>query len=213
MFTGLIEEIGRVCQRQRRGNFQRLEIEACQILADLHRGDSINVDGVCQTVVELTSSTFVVESVEETLRRTTLGELQVGRAVNLERALRADSRLGGHLVLGHVDGVGRIARLVPGQNTWMLTVEPPSDLERYLAVKGSIAVDGISLTIAEVDDRGFTVAVIPHTFEHTTLAGRRPGDRVNLEVDLIARYIERLLGSSRSAAGRLTLERLREMGY
>jgi riboflavin synthase len=212
MFTGLVEEIGWVRRRQRSGRFQRLEIGAERILSDLRQGDSVNIDGVCQTVVDRSPASFTVESIEATLNRTTLGELQVGRKVNLERAMQADGRLGGHLVLGHVDGVGRLVRIAPGQANWVFAVEPPAGLEQYLAARGSIAVDGISLTVAEVDERGFTVAVIPHTFEHTTLAERRVGDGVNLEVDIIARYVERLLSAGRPAAG-LTLQRLRQMGY
>jgi len=213
VFTGLVEEIGRVRQRQRQGGFQRLEIGARRVLDDLRVGDSINIDGACQTVVDLSDSSFTVESVEETLRRTTLGELQVGRGVNLERPLRADDRMGGHLVLGHVDGVGRVGRLEQRQASWVLSVAPPAGLERYIAAKGSIAVDGISLTVVEAGDPGFTVAVIPHTFEHTTLGERRVGDPVNLEVDIVARYVERLLHAGRAAGGGLSLERLREMGY
>lgn len=212
MFTGLVEEIGRVRRVRRQSRFQRLEIDAPRLLEDLHLGDSVNIDGVCQTVVDLDSSGFAVESVEETLRRTTLGRLQAGDPVNLERALRVDARLGGHLVLGHVDGVGRLAALEAGQESWELTVEPPAGLERYIAAKGSIAVDGISLTVAAIANQRFTVAVIPHTFEHTTLAGRRAGDPVNLEVDIIARYIERLLQGGQTAEG-LTWDRLHNMGY
>ena len=213
MFTGLVEEIGRVRQVRRQGNFQRLTIDAARILDDLQIGDSVDIAGACQTVVDLDGSGFAVESVEETLRRTTLGELRVGDAVNLERALRAGDRLGGHLVQGHVDGVGRISGLAQGSGSWELSVEPASGLERYIASKGSITVDGISLTVVEADDRHFTVAVIPHTFEHTTLAERRVGDRVNLEVDVIARYVDRLLSGGESAAGGLTLDQMRNMGY
>jgi len=213
VFTGLVEEIGRVRQVRRQGNFQRLTIDATGILDDLRIGDSVDIAGACQTVVDLDGTGFAVESVEETLRRTTLGELQAGDPVNLERALRADDRLGGHLVLGHVDGVGRIARLTQAQESWELSVEPTPGLERYIASKGSIAVDGISLTVVEADDRHFTVAVIPHTFEHTTLAARRVGDRVNLEVDVLARYVERLLIAGGATAGSLTLNQMRDMGY
>ena len=212
MFTGLIAEIGRIdrCDRQQR--FQRLEIGALPLLEGLRIGDSVAVAGVCQTVVELGSASFVVEAVEETLRRTTLGQLRVGDRVNLEPALRLSDRLGGHLVLGHVDGIGRITGLVQGQHSWELTVELPAELERYSASKGSMTVDGNSLTIVESVDRRFTVAVIPHTFEHTTLADCRVGDQVNLEVDIIARYVERLLLAGRSSGG-LTWDQLRQMGY
>jgi riboflavin synthase len=213
MFTGLIEEVGRVRRMDRRGRFQRLEVTARHVLEDLRTGDSISIDGACQTVVALDAAGFAVESVEETLRRTTLGELQADQPVNLERALRADARLGGHLVLGHVDGVGRIARILQGDQTWEVTVEPPPELLRYLATKGSAALDGISLTVAQAGERTFTVAIIPHTFAHTTLAARRVGDRVNLEVDVLARSVERLLHGAAQPTGALTLERLREMGY
>lgn len=213
MFTGLIEEIGRVTRLERRGEFQRLEVGAELILTDLRLGDSVNIDGACQTVVDLSPYSFAVESIEETLKRTTLGDLQIGDRVNLERALRANDRMGGHMVLGHVDGVGRITAIAPGQESRVLTVELPPGLERYVASKGSIAVDGISLTVVEAGDRHFTVAVIPHTFEQTTLPERRVGSRVNLEVDVVARYLERLLRAGHSAADELDLERMRQMGY
>ena len=213
MFTGLIEEIGQVRQRRREGDFQRLTIGAQRVRADLCLGDSVNIDGACQTVVELGTDSFAVESVEETLERTTLGQLQVDSAVNLERSLRPQDRLGGHLVLGHVDGVGRISRLEQRHKSWILAIEPPPAVERYIASKGSIALDGISLTVVDVGAGGFTVSVIPHTFDLTTLARRRVGDRVNLEVDIIARYVERLLTTDGSPSRGLTLEKLREMGY
>lgn len=211
MFTGLVEEVGRVRRRERRGGLQYLEIEAAQITADLRPGDSVDVAGACQTAICVTPPCFAVESVPETLARTTLGELRSGDRVNLERALRPDSRLGGHFVLGHVDGVGRVARLSPQGDSWELEIEAPADLLRYLAPKGSVAVDGISLTIAALTAPSFTVAVIPHTFLHTTLAERHRADRVNLEVDVIARYLERLLAGG--AAPGMTWESLRAAGY
>ena len=213
MFTGLIEEIGQVRQRRREGDFQRLTIGAQRVRTDLRLGDSVNIDGACQTVVELGMDSFAVESVAETLERTTLGQLQIGSAVNLERALCPQDRLGGHLVLGHVDGVGRISRLEQRHENWILAVEPPRALERYIASKGSIAMDGISLTVVEIGTGDFTMSVIPHTFESTTLARRRLGDRVNLEVDIIARYVERLLTAGSSPEQGLSLEKLRTMGY
>lgn len=214
MFTGLIEEVGAVRRLQRQGAFQRLEVSARLVLEGSRLGDSINVNGVCQTAVEIGTDYFAVESVEETLQRTTLGTLRPGEPVNLERSVRLQDRLGGHLVLGHVDGVGRISRLEERQREWLLSVEPPAELLRYIAFKGSIAIDGISLTVAQVEGRAFTAAIIPHTFDHTTLGKRRRGDAVNLEVDLIARYVERLLraGGPDGATG-LTLEKMRDMGY
>lgn len=214
MFTGLIEEVGAVRRVQRQDAFQRLEISARLVLEGTRLGDSLNLNGACQTAVELGADYFAVESVEETLQRTTLGSLRPGDPVNLERSLRLQDRLGGHLVLGHVDGVGRISRLEERHREWLLSVEPPAELLRYLAFKGSIAIDGISLTVAQVEGRAFTAAIIPHTFDHTTLGKRRRGDAVNLEVDLIARYVERLLraGDPASTSG-LTLEKLRDMGF
>ena len=209
MFTGLIEEQGRVRGRVRRGLFQQLEIEAERVLSGLQVGDSVNIDGVCQTVVATTASGFAVETVPETLARTTLGTLGIGQAVNLERALRADQRLDGHLVLGHVDGTARIRRRTEHDSEHRFEIEPPPALARYIAAKGSVALDGISLTVAEVSGRAFTVAVIPHTFDNTTLSHRRTGDSVNLEVDVIARYVERLLGGK----PQLSFEDLRDMGY
>jgi len=167
--------------------------------------------------VEVGGDSFWVESVEETLRRTTLGQLRVGDPVNLERSLQPHSRLGGHLVLGHVDGVGQVRRFDREGAEWRLQIVPPAELARYIAQKGSITIDGISLTVAKVEVDSFTVSVIPHTLDHTNMAGRRAGGRVNLEVDVLARYIERLLehrlGSDGSERPSLTLDRLRDMGY
>ena len=214
MFTGLIEEVGAVRRLHRQGSFQRLEVNASLILEGTRIGDSIDIDGACQTAVEVGSDYFAVESVEETLQRTTLGSLRPGDLVNLERSLRLQDRLGGHLVLGHVDGVGRISRLEERHRQWLLSVEPPAELLRYIAFKGSIAIDGISLTVAQVEGRAFTAAIIPHTFDHTTLGKKQRGDAVNLEVDVIARYVERLLRAGGPASGSgLTLEKMRDMGY
>ena len=214
MFTGLIEEVGAVRRLQRQGAFQRLEVSARLVLEGTRLGDSININGACQTAVEVGTDYFAVESVEETLRRTTLGSLRPGDPVNLERSIRLQDRLGGHLVLGHVDGVGRISRIEQRQREWLVSVEPPPELLRYIAFKGSVAIDGISLTVAQVEGRAFTAAIIPHTFDHTTLGRRRRGDAVNLEVDVIARYVDRLLRAGDPASGTgLTLEKMRDMGY
>ena len=209
MFTGLIEELGNVRNRVRRGAFQQLEIEAERVLDGLQVGDSVNIDGVCQTAVAIGESSFAVETVAETLARTTLGTLGIGQAVNIERPLRADQRLDGHLVLGHVDGIARIRQRTERDGEQRFEIEPPPALARYIAAKGSVALDGISLTVAEVSGDAFTVAVIPHTFDNTTLSHRRAGDFVNLEVDVIARYVERLLGGQPL----LSFEDLRDMGY
>jgi riboflavin synthase len=188
MFTGIIEELGSVMAVEPRGEGARIRIGAQQVLEGAHVGDSTAVDGCCLTVVELGEGWFEADVSDETLRRTTLGARQAGDRVNLERPLRFSDRLGGHIVQGHVDAVGEVLAPVPD-----LRVALPGALRRYLIEKGSITVDGVSLTVVEPTEDGFTVAVIPHTAEVTTLGARRPGDRVNLEVDLIAKYTERLL--------------------
>ena len=192
MFTGLIEEVGLVSAVEDGGGRRRLQIEANLVRDDVQIGESITVNGACQTVVELDETSFVVESVEETLRRTTLGDLIPGNRVNLERSLRLQDRLGGHLVAGHVDGVGIVRQFERRDGDAFLEVEAPVALRRYIASKGSIAVDGISLTVVDVIDNVFTVAIIPHTLQHTNLSETHSGGRVNLEVDLVARYVERL---------------------
>ena len=185
MFTGIVEEMGMV-RRHREGG--RFEFEAEVVTRDVRLGDSIAVNGCCLTVVDHGDGWFAVDAVDETLQRTNLGRLASGDPVNLERPLRLADRLGGHLVQGHVDGVGEVVDPAP-----QLRVRAPEGLLRYLVEKGSIAVDGISLTVVAALDDGFTVAVIPHTTEVTTLGRRRRGDLVNLEVDLMAKYVERLL--------------------
>lgn len=197
---------------ERRGNVQRLTVHSAHVVQDLQIGASINIAGACQTAVAVDSAGFAVESVSQTLQGTTLGALRPGDPVNLERALRMDSRLGGHLVLGHVDAVGRIADLTRRDSGCELSVEAPDEVMRYVAPKGSVAVDGISLTVVEVTEGRFTVAVIPHTFENTTLGDRLGGDQVNLEADVIARYLERLMAGGQAPGG-LTWDDLRGLGY
>ncbi len=216
MFTGIVEELGTVSRVRRQGEMQISEISAERILTDLREGDSINVDGACQTVTEFTNSGFTIVSVEETLRLTTLGRLRAGDQVNLERSLRPQDRMGGHIVLGHVDGVGTILHLGPGErDSTLLQVALPDPLKRYVALKGSVSVQGISLTVAAVDADSFTVAIIPYTLQHTNLCTATSGDRVNLEVDLIARYVERLMDPDSPApqASQITPEQLDGMGY
>ena len=213
MFTGIVEEIGHVRQITRQGEFQRMQISAQRVLEDVKMGDSINVDGVCQTVVHFDAQSFSVETVSETLSRTTLGQFQSGRPVNLERALCPGDRLGGHIVQGHVDGVGHVESVQERQNEWRIQITVPSTLQRYIAEKGSIAIDGTSLTVADLSDGGFTISVIPHTFDYTILSQRCVGDAVNLEVDVLARYIERLLAGGAGSNAGLSFESLRNMGY
>jgi riboflavin synthase len=184
MFTGIVEELGRV--RSRDGG--RFTFEAQVVLEDAKIGDSIAVNGCCLTVVEQGDGWWAADAVDETLSRTNLGDLQPGDPVNFERPVRAADRLGGHIVQGHVDAVGEVVDPAPA-----LRVRMPEGLARYVVEKGSITVDGCSLTVVDALDDGFTVALIPHTTEVTTLGTKRPGDRVNLEVDLVAKYVERLL--------------------
>lgn len=197
MFTGIIEGVGRLAAREPRGGDVRLAIEAGTLpFDDVRLGESIAVNGVCLTVVAFDDASFQADASNETLALTTLGGLEAGAALNLERAMRPDDRLGGHLVSGHVDGVGRVAAIAPDARAQRWRFEAPAAVLRYVAKKGSICVDGVSLTVNEVDDAGFEVALVPHTVAHTRFSSTRVGDPVNLEVDLIARYVERLMAAS-----------------
>ena len=189
MFTGIVEEVGVV----REASVHRLVFGAHTVLSDLTVSQSIAVNGACLTAVEVTAEAFAVDLSEETLRRTNLGRLAPGHEVNLERALAFGARVGGHLVQGHVDGVGTLADLSGPPEERVLRVEAPPELARYVVEKGFIAVDGISLTVAGRRDTTFSVAVIPYTLEQTALRSRRPGDLLNLEVDILAKYVEQLL--------------------
>ena len=194
MFSGIVEETGRVQALDKAGAVTRLEIEARLVRETLAPGGSIAVNGCCLTAVSVGDAGFACELTAETLARTVFGErLAPGTLVNLERPLRADGRFDGHIVQGHVDGLGRVAALRRQGEAAELEVEFPPDLARYLVEKGSVAVDGISLTVAALGARAFTVAVIPYTLAHTNLVEARPGTRVNLEVDILAKYVERLL--------------------
>lgn len=194
MFTGIIEAVGRVAGLEPRGGDLRLSINAGDLdLADVTPGDSIAVAGCCLTVVDLVTGGFAADVSTETLALTTLGQLAVGAAVNLEKALRLSDRLGGHLVSGHVDGVGKVESVRAEGRAQRWVFSAPDDLLPYIAVKGSITVDGTSLTVNELDGHCFGVALIPHTLAHTSFGERAAGDAVNLEVDLVARHVERLL--------------------
>lgn len=221
MFTGLVEEIGTVRAVRGGGAYQTIQITAETVLSGTREGDSIAIDGACQTVTRITTNTFEVETLAVSLQKTTLGSYRSGRRVNLERSLTAETRMGGHIVQGHVDGVGTVAAVrEDGKNVYFSVVVPP-ELGRYCIGEGSIAIDGTSLTIAELTDNGaagstVTVNVIPATWRTTVLSDRVAGERVNLEVDVLARYVERLLTapSPNQAAGSvLTEERLRSLGY
>ncbi len=196
MFTGLIEGVGRVLALEPRGGDLRLRIHVGSLpFADVALGESIAVGGVCLTVIEFDVSSFAADASTETLALTTLGGIAVGRAVNLERAMRPTDRLGGHLVSGHVDGVGRVLSVHDDARAQRWRFAAPAALLKYIATKGSICVDGVSLTVNAVDGEGFEVALIPHTVSHTAFSSTQVGDAVNLEVDLVARYVERLLSA------------------
>jgi riboflavin synthase len=212
MFTGIIEEIGKIEEISKHGRNLKLRIKASKILNDLKVGDSININGACQTVIETNSDSFTVEAVEETLRKTNLGELKRNDLVNLERALRFSDRLGGHLVTGHVDGVGKIKSIVKRNGSFLYEFGLSEKHLAYLVENGSAAVDGISLTVVEVKESSFTVAVIPFTFENTTLGTKKVGDLVNIETDLIGKYVERILISKRDKI-EITEEWLKEKGW
>ncbi len=198
MFTGIIQDVGQVASREMRGVDARLVITTKNLdLTDTAIGDSICVQGACLTVVALTPDSFTADVSHETLSLTTLGDLQAGASVNLEPALRAGDRLGGHLVSGHVDGVAQVSATSADGDSLRVKITVPAELARYIARKGSVTVDGVSLTVNEVEGVTFGVNLIPHTQAVTTLGRLQPGTRVNLEVDQMARYAERLLGAER----------------
>ena len=218
MFTGIIQAIGSIASLERRGGDLRLGIQTGKLpLDDVALGDSIAVSGVCLTVVELAGNRFFADVSGETLRRTIIGGLGVGDPVNLEKALTLSTRLGGHLVSGHVDGIGSVIARHQDSRSVQFTIQAPDELARYIAVKGSICVDGVSLTVNGVSGASFDLNIVPHTLDETTLQGFRTGRRVNLEVDLIARYLERLLlgdGAARPGTGSgLTRELLESCGF
>jgi len=195
MFTGLVEEVGRLVRVVRRGESMELTIEAERVLEGTKIGDSIAVSGVCLTVTSLGGSTFTADVTPQTYRHTALGDLKPGSPVNLERAMPADGRFGGHIVQGHADGTGAIvSREDEGNAVWFAFRPDDAGLMRYIVPRGSIAVDGISLTVARVDGGTFSTAIIPHTLAMTALRFKRPGDRVNLECDILGKYVEHLLG-------------------
>jgi riboflavin synthase len=193
LFTGIVEELGTVGALDRQSDAVRLTVRATTVLEDAALGDSISVNGCCLTVSERTEDTWTADVMAETLAKTGLGSLDVGDRVNLERAVTAATRLGGHLVQGHVDAVGHVVRREPGEHWDVVTVSMPHELAPYLVDKGSITVDGVSLTVVEARDDGFTVSLIPETLRRTTLGFREPGDAVNLEVDVIGKYVARQL--------------------
>lgn len=198
MFTGIVEELGVVEGLEEQTDAIRLTVRGPHVVTDARLGDSISVNGCCLTVAERDGETFTADVMRETLDKTSLGALEPGSKVNLERAVTATTRLGGHIVQGHVDGTGEVLSRTPSEHWELVEVSLPDALARYLVDKGSITVDGISLTVVEVRDGSFTVSLIPETLARTTLGFKQPGERVNLEVDVIAKYVERLLVSTGS---------------
>lgn len=206
MFTGLVTDVGTVRKAEDRNGLRRFEIECAYDPASIELGASIMHAGVCLTVVDFgeapSGSWFAVEAVPETLNMSVLGDWSEGARVNLEQSLKLGDELGGHFVFGHVDGVGEVIAIEPEGQSWRVTVRPPADIARYFAKKGSVAINGVSLTVADALANGdFQVAIIPHTWEVTTLSDLQPGDRVNLEIDMLARYVARMIGADAPETG------------
>jgi riboflavin synthase len=215
MFTGIIEEVGSVERLTPRATGSELRIRASKVTEGTREGDSISVSGVCLTAKNLAATAFSADLSPETLERTGLGRLRPGALVNLERSLLPTSRMGGHIVQGHVDGLGVVQELKElGDGNWWLTIEVPAEVERFCVFKGSISIDGVSLTIARLDAKRLSVAVIPHTWANTTMRGYKKGDQVNLEIDIVAKYVEKMLAARDfTKPSDLTEARLRELGY
>jgi len=213
MFTGIIEELGAVESLLMRAAGARLKVRCSTVLSDMAEGASIAVNGVCLTAVDLRPDSFSADLAPETLRRSNLGDLRAGSRVNLERPLSLSGRLSGHIVQGHVDGAGEFLSLEAlGDENWWLRIRVPAELDPFLVYKGSIAIDGISLTIAALEARTLSVTIIPHTYRHTTLGGYRAGARVNVECDILAKHVEKLLRRLEFTPP-LTLAKLRDQGY
>ncbi len=210
MFTGLVEDIATIVAANQRGTGTQLTIRTAIALAEVAVGDSIAVDGACLTAERIDGDCFVAVAARETLDKTTLSDARAGRRVHLERAMRLGDRLGGHLVQGHVDGVGDVVSVRPSGEARVLQFTVPAALTRYIAPKGSITLDGVSLTVNEIQERTVRVDLVPHTVAVTHLGGRKPGQRINVEVDVLAKYVERLLAPQ---PGSMSLEFLRKHGY
>lgn len=210
MFTGIIEEIGIIKSIRTVGRSARIVISASKVLESMKTGDSINTDGVCLTVTEFSPTTFTVDMMPETMLRSTFGKLKPGSSVNLERALRLSDRLGGHIVNGHIDGTGILARIRKDENAVWLSIAAGEPILMYIVEKGSVAIDGISLTIVKVNRQSFEVSVIPHTQAETTILTKKTGDAVNIECDIIGKYVEKL-GSS--GKGKIEIGFLAQNGF
>lgn len=201
MFTGLVEEKGTLINKIKTGDGYRLEIGAAKVLDDTEIGSSISVNGCCLTVVEKKSDSILMDTIEETLKKTNLGDLQIGEKVNLERPLKADARLGGHFVLGHVDTKGEVIEVNELSNSHFIRIRFPEKFGRYLIYVGSVAIDGVSMTVAELKGNVFGVGVIPHTWEETIFSAKKPGSTVNLEFDVLGKYVERIMENKEKADG------------
>lgn len=212
MFTGIIEEIGTIEGMKKGASSAVLRIQALKIMDDIHLGDSIAVNGVCLTVTRISSTGFESDVMHETMNRSSLGNLRIGSSVNLERAMPANGRFGGHIVSGHIDGTGTILNIQRDDNAVWYKIKTPLSVLRYIIEKGSIAIDGISLTVAKVSKDSFHVSIIPHTAQFTTLDKRRVGDLVNLENDCIGKYVERLMGKE-TQSNNITAEFLAKYGF
>ncbi len=212
MFTGIVEEAGIVRSLQHGPNSSQITIGSSVVVTDLKTGDSVCTQGVCLTVIRYTSDSFTVDVMPETLRKTTLGDLKPGSLVNLERALRLSDRLGGHLVSGHIDGTGTIAKVWRDDIAIRIEISTSPDILKYIIGRGSVAIDGISLTVTDVDSRRFGVSVIPHTQTVTTLTGKQQGEAVNIECDMLAKYVEKLINPDKNSS-KIDLEFLLKNGY
>lgn len=213
MFTGIIEEVGTIGSMQGNDHAIQMTIHAAKIIHDINLGDSISVNGVCLTVTEFTGKSFTVDVMPETVKATSLISLKTGSSVNLERAMAANGRFGGHFVTGHVDGIGTIIRKKPSANAVYYDIKVSEDITSALVMKGSIAIDGISLTIFGLEDGKVTVSIIPHTLSETVLGGKQAGEIVNIECDMIGKYIKKFVQQSTQSSSSLTTDFLKENGF
>ncbi len=216
MFTGIVEEMGTIAGIQKGAKSAVLTIQAEKVFSDIHIGDSIALNGVCLTVTSFSGNTYTADVMNETLRRSSLGSLTIGSKVNLERAMAANGRFGGHIVSGHIDGTGTITKVEKDDNAIWYTIAAEENLMKYIVEKGSIAIDGISLTVAKRSDMDFSISMIPHTAKETVLSQKKPGDIVNLENDIVGKYIEQLMHYEKKEEkkeSRLTKEFLLRAGF
>src|SRR6266851_8238301 len=214
MFTGIVEEVGRAARIEQRGENRRLTVMAGKVPSELKTGDSVSVSGVCLTAVNIKPGSFCADLAPETWQRTSFSRIHEGALVNLELPMKADGRFGGHIVQGHVDGVGRLIELerIAASENWWLHIEIPSEIEKYTVFKGSISIEGVSLTVAKLEGNRCMIAIIPHTVEMTNLGSLKPGDPVNLEADLIAKYVEKMM-KREPAQSPITVEELVRQGF